>query len=381
MQRSYIVNVSRVETSPSPNYAGGVFVAACVITAGADERSFLQCKWGLGYRAATRAGHSSVGGVNENDSSFRGLRHRNQNLLGHADRAIGGFLGHRGFSQKLRSEVLYGNPTESGNDPARPLEGAVLPLPGNGQVNAGDTEFGRKVSLGIAFGARQFALRFLERLRVSLYLVATRQVEIWIGRRGDLRDAPINSNGLIGWRKFFVLAASHKRNVPMAFAVATDDTRPGVARQLATPNDRNRNSASKAELFVFKSKSIPGIFKGWLGKLAALELGKPFIELPERLLMSVAPFSNRLLLDDTGTSAKPFIFSPPCSQLLSHSIVCGWLMINAIFMRLIGCAPRLNALIPHPSSAVPFHFQASQRNSARTQTVVIPDDGLVIAHG
>ena len=62
MVKSYVVNTSRVETSPVQNDSGSVTVAViCVATVLALKDSHVQRQATLGFRAAGRARHRRVG--------------------------------------------------------------------------------------------------------------------------------------------------------------------------------------------------------------------------------------------------------------------------------------------------------------------------------
>lgn len=381
MLQSYIVNVSRGETSPSPNYAGGVFVAVGGQAAGvADEQSFLKRESGLGYRPAVRTGHCRIGWVNENNRSFSSLRHCQQNLFRHAHRAIGGLLCHRGLGKKLGPEILDRDPPKVGHDPARPLEGAVLALAGNGTTDTRHPQFGREVTFGVTLGAGQCSLRFLQYLSVSLGLIATRQVESWRGRGRNFRYAPIDPNGGIGGRKHFALAANNEGDVPVAFAITADDTGRGLTRQFTAPDDRNRYASSKAYLTVFYPKIALLVSQRWQRALAALEPGNAQFGLFERLLMRARPPAHGVRLDDPRTGPQPVELRPPSREFLRHAAP-GWgLVLDAIVARFVSHITCFHALIPNPSRTVPFHIQPRFSYGTWTQPEVISDNGLVLAH-
>lgn len=382
MQRSYIVNVSRVETSPSPDYAGSVFVASSGNAAGfTDERSFPQGKRELVSRSATRAGHSGVSRVNEEALTLRGFGLGKQNPFCHSNRTIGGFLGHRGFSEESGLEVLDSNLAEINNNSFCPFVGAVFSLSGNLQMDARNAQFSNRATPRAGHCPRQFPVRFLQFFCAVFDLIAAWKIEFRCGRGGDFAHTPVDANGRITRRKGLALSPDHKGHIPMAIGLSADDAGTWNTGQPPTPNHRNRDATNQTKPTFLNSKTVFNVFHRRPGRFAILELREAFLRLSERLLMRLCPLADGLLLNALRVFSQPFKLRSPACELLCHPAPCRRLMFNAFFICFVGCVTRLHALIPDPSGAVPFPFQAGQRNNARSQTVVVSDNGLVLAHG
>lgn len=381
MRKSYIVNVSRVETSPGTDYAARVSVAVCGISAGiANECSHTQRKSGLVSRTAFTARLARIGRRNKGNRSASGLRHRNQNLFGHSNRAVRSLLCHRALGQKARLEILDGNAPKSGHNFTRPLESSIFPLPRNSQMDSSDRSFGFPSLVRAVLCAGQFALRPLQRLCVILGLIAARQVKVRISSCGDSGNSPINSDCLVRVWKRFVFPPNDKGHVPIPNTITSDDAGFRLTRKLPAPNDRNENATCEAKPAFFEIESICCVFQRRKCYLAAVKLWKAFSWLLERLLVCRVPFSHRLLLDNTRTFTKPVVFSAKCGEFLGHAAERWRFVLNPFFEHFVGSVSGLNALIPNIAGAVPFEDQAGFGDLAGAKSKRVSDSGLVLAH-
>ena len=381
MHESYIVNVSRVETSPNADRLRGVSVAICGVTTGfANECSHTQRQAGFGYRSALAASLCCVGGRNKHQHPTRSFRHRNQNLLGHSNCAVCRLPRHRAPGEEARLEIFDGNPPKRRNHFSRPLEGAVLSLASNANVDSSHVTLGALPAFRAMLGAGKFPACPLQINGVMLGLIPARKVKTRIGCRGDLCDAPVNSNGFFRWWKGFILAANHKGHVPMPLAITGNDAGFGFAWKLTTPHNRNGDATSKTELSVFDSESIRCVFQRRKYYFAAVKVWKAFGRLLERLLMRRVPFANGLLLDNMRSFAKPIVLGAKCREFLRHSAISWRIVLDAFLEHFVGSIARFHALIPHVASAIPFENQAAFGSRARAKSVRVSDSSLILAH-
>lgn len=381
MQRSYTVNVCRVETSPVEDHPRSVFVAPSgVSTAFADERSISQLHLGLVSRTTGGASHCSVCGIDQNHIAPSSGSHGNQYSLGHANRTISSFLGHRGLGKEPRLEVLDSNVTESHYHAATPFESPVFALTGHADMDGRNGTLCGLSVLSVTFGAGQFAIRLLQCIGVVLGLIATGQVEAAIGGGSNFSHTPIYTNGLVGDRECFRLAPNNERYEPMSLTIAGYHAGLWLTRQCSAPHDRNSDAACKAENSVLQAESIGGVLHAWKRHLAALELRKAFGGLIERLLVRCRPPTHGLLLNTLGALTKPFVFSSPRGKSLGYTNEC-WAFVPFFgFICGIGGIASLNTLVPHPARTVPFEEQASFGSNAGSQAVRVPQRSLVLAH-
>lgn len=373
MLRSYIVNVSRVETSPSADRPRGVTVPVCGVAASmARKGSIAEFEFGRGSCAALAAIHRRESRRNENDGSFRGSCHREQNLLGHPDRAVSRLFRHRGFRQKFRPEILDGDTTEIGHNPASPLEGAILSLASDSQVHSGYLQFGQKESLGVSLRARQLSLRSFQGLRVDLCLVAALKIKSRISGRCYSLDAPIDTNGRGYGRECFGIPADDKRCVPMALRVAPNNAGPWLTGEFSTPRDRDGNTASETKPTSLDSEPFHGVPQRRQREFAALE-PKTCPDFQGGTGDRPSPYDLRL--NDPRAVSKPVVFGPPNRETFRHPAP-RWRDVRFFTRRV----PERNALVPNPASAIPLHLKSGLCNHTGPQAVIIPHDGLIAVH-
>lgn len=381
MRKSYIINVSRVETSPSADRLRGVPVAICGVTAGfANESSPAKSEAGLVSRTTLTAGHRREKRWNESHRTPSGIRKCKQNLFGHTDSAVGCLFRHRCRRKKSGFEVFDGDSAKGYDNLSSPFERAVFALPCDLDVDAGHALLGIRSPNRSRLGAGQLALRPSQLLGVVCDLISTRKVEVWIGCGCNSLHSPIDSDGVFGWRKGFPVAADNERDVPVTFSVPRNDTGLRNARKFPTPDDRNAYSTDEVKRSVSNSERFCRVFKRWAVCFSALESWKSKPRSLESPLIGGMPFSHSLLLNALGTLVKPIKLRSPLREFFAQSAVCWRFVRDSILEQFVGFFSRFDAFVPNPASAVPFKCKAGFGDASRAQSEGVSDGGLVLAH-